>query len=280
MYAARITRKNPTLIVFLVDRSGSMTGPFGSDSESSKAGEVARALNRLLCELALKCSKGEDVRPYFDVAVLGYGARVEPILSGPLASREVVSITELAEHPLRMESISIRQPDLKGGYVQDFAEIPVWIEAVGDGQTPMCEALRRSRDLIRAWVVQHPESYPPTVVNISDGAFTDGDPSAVAGEIRSICTADGATVLVNINITSSTGPSLKYPHDVKQLPHEEYAHQLFRMSSVLPASILAALKEDGYPVTSESRGFVYNASLEEFIHFLNIGTLGATQRMQ
>ena len=76
-YVAEISRTSPTCILFLIDQSSSMAGPFGGAPGKSKADGVADAVNRLLQNLALKCAKSDGIRDYFHVGVIGYGGRVE-----------------------------------------------------------------------------------------------------------------------------------------------------------------------------------------------------------
>jgi DnaJ-class molecular chaperone len=52
---AEISRTNPTLFVFLLDQSGSMSDPFGGQASISKASGVARAINRMLSNLVIRC---------------------------------------------------------------------------------------------------------------------------------------------------------------------------------------------------------------------------------
>ena len=71
-YTAQITRANPTLIVFLLDQSGSMADPFGGEGSGRKADFVANAVNHALHDLVIRCTKTEEVRDYYHVAVVGY----------------------------------------------------------------------------------------------------------------------------------------------------------------------------------------------------------------
>jgi hypothetical protein len=50
-----------------------MSDPFGgSNAGISKAEALATAINRLLANLIIKCSKDDEVRRYFQVGVIGY----------------------------------------------------------------------------------------------------------------------------------------------------------------------------------------------------------------
>ena len=79
-YEAEISRNNSSAFLFLIDMSGSMTDPYGNGKR--KADGVADAINKLLTNLSIKCTKSEGVRDYYDVGVISYGKRVEPAALG------------------------------------------------------------------------------------------------------------------------------------------------------------------------------------------------------
>jgi hypothetical protein len=132
-YAAEISRANPTCFLFLVDQSGSMRHPFGSVQGKSKAQGVADAINRLVQNLVLKCAKLDGIRDYFYVSVIGYGKNVASAFTGPLAGRWLVPIGEIANNPLRIETRTRMLDDGAGNLVEQTIKLPVWIEAVSDG---------------------------------------------------------------------------------------------------------------------------------------------------
>ena len=72
-YGAEISRGNPTCFIFLLDQSASMADPFGGEPVR-KADFVADAVNRTLHDLVIRCTKTEEVRNYYDIAVIGYGS--------------------------------------------------------------------------------------------------------------------------------------------------------------------------------------------------------------
>src|SRR5438046_8804564 len=78
---------------------------------------------------------------------------------------------------------------------------PIWVKPKAGGGTPMCGALRRARDLAEYWAYQHPDSYPPVIVNVTDGEATDGDPTGIAQEIYGIATNDGKAMIFNVYCT-------------------------------------------------------------------------------
>jgi len=83
-YTAEINRQNPGCFVFSIGSLRVNVGPLGG-TQKAKADAVADAMNRLLSNLVVQCSKNEGVRDYFYVSVLGYGAQFGPALSGALA---------------------------------------------------------------------------------------------------------------------------------------------------------------------------------------------------
>src|SRR5579884_1283280 len=186
-YTAEISRANPSCFLFLIDQSGSMEdpipssagaaseGPSASGPTRTKAEGVADAINRLIQNLVIKCAKSEGVRDYYHVGVLGYGAKVGPAFSGPLAGRELVPISEIADNPARVEERSKKVDDGAGGLVDQTVKFPIWFDAVCKGGTPMCAALDAAATILSGWLAQHPDSFPPIVINITDGESTDGN---------------------------------------------------------------------------------------------------------
>jgi len=278
-YNAEISRRNPSCLLFLIDQSGSMSDPIGgTTSGKTKARGVADAINRLLQNLVIKCSKPE-VREYFDVAVIGYGATVGPAFGGALAGRQLVKTSEIANNPLRVEERTQTIEDGVGGLVKQSASFPVWFDPVANGGTPMCGALTLVRQMLADWVANHPASYPPVLINITDGEPTDGDPSPIVDQIRALATSDGAVLVFNCHISSTAGAEILFPNSDTGLPDDQ-ARRLFRMSSELPAKIHAAAEADGLSVRSGARGFAYQADLVELIKFLDIGTQMVDQNLR
>ena len=271
-YSAEISRVNPTCFVFLIDQSASMADPWGGDDQRTKADGLAVIINRTLQNLVIECSKGDEVRNYFDIAVIGYGARVGPAFTGDLAGQEIARISDVAEHPARVEERTRKMDDGLGGVIEQTVKFPVWFDPITENGTPMCEALRQAETLTRGWVDSHPDAFPPVVINITDGEATDGDPTLPAETLRGIATADGNILLLNVHVSSHKGQDAFYfPESESALP-DQYARQLFAMSSALPASMQARARELGYPAGEMSRGFFYQADPVGVIEFLQIGT--------
>jgi hypothetical protein len=257
-YERRIDRANPGCIFFLVDQSGSMTEPVHGTA-TPKMTAVAEQINDLLTEFVLACSAGDEgVRHYFDIGLVGYGKEVGPALRGNLANNDIVSIVELANNPLAT------------------TPGPVWLQPVADGATPMCGAIDKAGRLMAEWANHHPESFPPIVINISDGAATDGEPTDLAdlaGQLRSLKTLDGELLFFNVNISSRPGSPVLFPSGAAELPvNDELAAMLFEISSRLTPDQLKEAKQL-YAASDGARGFAFNTNISALRQFLRIGTM-------
>jgi hypothetical protein len=271
-YSAEISRGNPTCFLFVIDQSGSMEDQIaGGESPVRKAQVVADATNKLLSELAIKCAKDEGVRDYFHVGVVGYGSRVGAAFGGALVGRDLVPISEVANNPARIEERMKRMTDGAGGVLEQPVKFPVWFDPIASGGTPMCQALKEAQRIVGDFLTQHIGCFPPIVVHITDGESTDGDPMADAEALKLLSSSDGSVLLFNLHVSSDRSQPITFPDSDAGLP-DNYARQLFHMSSVLPGVTRQAAAAKGYAVTEQSRGFMFNAEAVEVVQFLTIGT--------
>jgi hypothetical protein len=249
-----------------------MDDPFGAgESKRKKADGVADAMNRLLQNLVIKCAKSEGVRDYYHVGVIGYGSEIGPAFAGSLAGENLVPISRIADEPARIEERTKKVDDGAGGLVDQTVKFPVWFDAVAKGGTPMCAALDRAHSVLAEWIQNHPDSFPPIVINITDGESTDGDPSTRAQALRDLVGSDGNVLLFNVHLSSDRATPVEFPDSDAALP-DKYAKLLFSLSSPLPGHMREAAQQEGYTVTDGTRGFVFNADIVAVIRFLDIGT--------
>ncbi|WP_263785237.1 vWA domain-containing protein [Salinibacter grassmerensis] len=280
-YSAEISRQQPTAILLLLDQSASMQEPFGGaektgDAAPSRARVLADTVNDLLQNLVLRCAKEEGVRDYFHVGVIGYGQRVQRLVQ-PTEEYDpgtgLVPISHLADRPQRMEQRVKEVDDGDGGTTETRVKTPIWFDPQAKNGTPMCQALDLAAQSVRDWIDQHPHSFPPIVLNVTDGEATDGDPLRYAQELRSFATDDGEVLLFNIHLSASEEAPAELPSTTDEVPKDdEYAEVLFQMSSRLPFSMRSAAEQEGYSVTLDTRGFVFNADPVSLVTFLEIGT--------
>ena len=147
----------------------------------------------------------------------------------------------------------------------------MWFESSADGGTPMCQALNLARGSLTDWLNQHPSSFPPIVINITDGESNDGDPTSEAEAIRYLSSDDGNVLLFNLHLSSQRTKPVEFPDSVETLP-DEYAKLLFSSSSLLPSYMQDFARQENYSVSERTRGFVFNADIVSVIRFLDIGT--------
>jgi hypothetical protein len=269
MTMTRIDRKHPGCFMFLLDQSQSMRDPIPGASGSAKSQVLADLINDLLLTIVSRCIKEKDEPPrhYYDVGILGYGAEVKPLLGGPLAGRTLASVEEIAKAVVRT---------VEG----NEGLRPVWFDATSSGRTPMIEALDMAGRTVAGWIHAHPDSFPPIVINISDGRVTDGtvkDAKTWAARLRALATTAGQLLFFNIWISSSGGAPVSFPSSDVDL-QDEYGRVLFQMSSELPEFMRNRASELGYSVQPGARGFVYNADMEAVVRALDVGT--STDQME
>lgn len=140
----------------------------------------------------------------------------------------------------------------------------------------MDDALKIACDKLKEWVGKYPNSFPPIVLNITDGETNDPDKAESAAQaLRQICTSDGDTLLFNCHISATGAAAIEYPASDMGLP-DEHSKWLFRISSDIPDSLVSNAQAAGLSVvTAGSRGFVYNATAGKLVKFLRIGTVVA-----
>lgn len=166
MYTQSITRSHRTAFFLAIDCSGSMAEPIHFRGGcKAKSEVVATIANELLFELIERARRSDGVRDYYDIAVLGYHGddEVTPLLADRAAMHTVCELAAM-EPRIRTELLEYRLPD--GGISLREIPTPCWVEPRAEGQTPMCEALRRIRDLAAEWVLRSspnpPRSTTPT----------------------------------------------------------------------------------------------------------------------
>lgn len=273
-YQAEISRANPTCFLFLVDHSTSMNEPvMGTEGNPRKSEFVAEALNRVLQSLVVSASKDLDIRPYYQVGIIGYGSEVRSILECADQDSHLAWINEVYEHPLRIEDRVRQEPDGEGGMVEITYKFPVWVEPYSRGSTPMRQVFEEAHRILSQWVIDHPDSYPPTVINLTDGQSNDGQVSIAAEKLKSLETSDGNVLLITLHTSShSYDQPVIYPTSVEQMP-DFSSRAMFTMSSHMPANLRRAAEEIlGTDIDPNARSIVYNADIAGIVQGLEIGT--------
>ncbi len=271
-YTQNWSGAHPGGLIILLDQSESMEDAFGqaqSGAGQRKCDAVANVLNGFLDELitinaVIGPNSVAQTRPRAEIAVLGYGGKsVSSALPGPLADQDFVSLPQLQGNPIRVETRMKKDIDGTGNPTEVPVPFPIWIEPSAKGGTPMLQAFRRGRDLAKAWVEAHPDSYPPVILNLTDGLATDskvaGDLEEVAREIQQIKTQDGTALLFTVHITEIKAYPVEYPATEDELPNDPFARRLFSLTSCIPDAVQATLNTLlGRTVPPDARGLIFN----------------------
>lgn len=269
-YSGEISRDNPTAILFVIDQSGSMDEK--AQTGRSKAQFVADVLNKTLYTLITHCTKADGVLGYFEVGVVGYGGGgVVSGFSGSLANKIIHSIATISDSPVRIEERWKKVDDGAGGIIEQAVKFPIWFDSVSSGGTPMCAALTKAAEVLAEWCDAHPRSYPPTILHVTDGQSTDGDPESIGAGLQQLSTHDGQCLMLNLHVSVSGGLEVLFPSSEASAP-DNYSKMLFRMSSVLPGHLSSLAGTKGYSIGDGSRGFIYNGDPKAIVDFFEIGT--------
>jgi hypothetical protein len=269
-YQAEISRASPTAVVMVMDQSTSMSHRLRSGQ--SKAAFLADVLNKTLYTLITGCSKADGVRDYFYVGVVAYGG--EHTRSGfhaGLKGSTLHPVSRLAEAPLRVETRTKKVAGLNGDVMEQSVRFPIWFEPRSHGKTAMCAGLGAAIEILEDWCAAHPAAYPPTILHVTDGHPSDGNPEPIADRLKKLGTADGSCLLFNLHIDVGDGKPLIFPNDERAIS-DRFGKALFRMSSLLPPHAAEAAVGKGHGVRPGARAFVFNAGIEAIADFFDIGT--------
>lgn len=268
----------PGYIIFLVDQSGSMSEPYAEGK--SKAEYTALVINRTINELINTNMDGDKVKDRVFISIIGYGGKggnsVDDVRSDYLST--------FADNPARIEKLRKKVSDGAGGLIEIDEEMPVFIEPLANGYTPMGDAFGFAKQLIEGWLKKRPENPAPVIINVSDGLPYDGvDEEQEAGkalntanEIMNVQTTDGNPLIFNAHIGNGLAEA-GFEQDESELNDGE-AKYLFSISSKIPEAYKAAAKKHDLNVKTNSRGFVSNAKPETLIKFINFGSSAGSDR--
>jgi hypothetical protein len=161
--------------------------------------------------------------------------------------------------------------DGAGGIIEQTTKFPIWFESKSLGGTPMRAGLTRAAEVIAEWCDAHPDSYPPTILHVTDGESTDGDPQDIADALRKLHTADGEALLFNLHVSTHDAQEIVFARNDEGLV-DDYSRMLFHMSSPLPAHLVKLASDKGYAMSDGGRGFIFNADPKLIVDFFEIGT--------
>jgi hypothetical protein len=134
------------------------------------------------------------------------------------------------------------------------------------GNTPMCEALRKSLNRFRCEIPKYSsKGILPIFLLVSDGEPTDGDPELIADQIRQL----GVT-LVGCYITSQNVVAPRTLYATPQVTWPSSARRMFEMSSQIPedSPLNHYLLRQGWVIAPNAKAFIqanHSEILEELV---------------
>jgi hypothetical protein len=282
MYDKKITSNEPTLLILLLDQSVSMSETM-TETEQGEVFSIAK-IAKIISDTFLytafrKCVRGDEFKPYIDLAVIGYGNGTHSALPKIPLEQFPFSVKKLADTYIAKND---SDPDDNSTVPKPRLE---WVEERADGLTPMLAAFTKARAIVEKWLPDHQTSFPPVIINISDGMPTDDHDDIVASLSsakqlidlsRAICkidTEDGKCLICNCQISSRGMTQILYPSSTAQAEEiDPFAKFMFEMSSIIPEQLRETGKTLGIPLEPNARFFIFNAEIESALKFMNFGT--------
>lgn len=224
-YTRRGTRRDPKLVIFLIDESTSMLDKSGAEPKHVL---VDRCVNSAIEQLVTICNRADGVRDYAELSVIGYGGR----------DRESPVLRSLLSTPSGAWTASLSAVAEMASVIDGRA---TYVTSQPDGWTPMGAAIRLAGRLVSDWLVEHGDSPAPVIVNVTDGVPTDDDaPEGPVDEwatkLAKLSTSDGSCLLLNVGAPTVNGDVLErsiFPSGA-ELPDVQGAKRLWGLASELP----------------------------------------------
>lgn len=272
-YDKPITRKDPSMFLFMLDCSASMSEPIEYNGvEMTKSDALSRIINITLEEIKSRCRREEGFYDYFHIAVIGYGDdTVESMLDYVIPDKQVIPISELAHADIPSVTYeSLRT--YEGRIIASHITLPESVRPQAAGNTPMGAAFKHVRSIVERWVSAHGDSFPPVIFNITDGEctdVTDGVLLSMAERLKSLHTSAGNVLLFNVHLTNDrTNKGILFPkrRDMEML-EDRRASLLYEMSSDLPEAFAVSDSLKG------AKAMAYNTSMSELVKMINIGSI-------
>lgn len=222
-YDILATSKTPALIIYLLDVSGSMSEKLGN---RRRIDVVMEALGTMLRRMVHRSTKGTRVSPRYRIAMYAYSDHVYDLLGG------IKTIDQVAQ---------LGVPELSTMRSTDTAR-----------------AFAQAEKLLQQELPNLAHCPAPLVCHMTDGEYTGADPEPVVRRIMALRVPDGNVLVENIFISDNI---LKEPiTDPKRWGgvrpgtklQTDYARKLRAISSPLPASYRAMMREDGYELADDA----------------------------
>lgn len=276
MYSSKIKTTTPGMFIVLVDQSGSMAEPF-EGTQVLKSHFAAYAVNRVINEIIEICTDGSIVKDRCFVSVITYG--------GNTNKAEKLFLHKASELSKFKETVTINRVQSIMGKETTIPEtLRQFVTAKATGGTPMADAFRVAANIAQAFANNHPDSFPPVIINITDGEPTDhtgpsqdafNEARKEAEKLKSISTKDGQAILMNAHVPDEGSKFLGkivFPSNSFSISNNQLANFLFDISSTLPNEFIVKSPRAQVSVSPNARAFVFNSDADLLVKFLNFGS--------
>ena len=253
----KVTRRRPGLLFVLVDGSGSMREEFAPGVR--KADSVAEVTNNVLGSLVERFRSGSQVSDRLDVVALRYGdKRVTNAFEGSLAGgAEPIEIS-------RLDTALVNTVDLQDEEGNTFTAKAWLAPGAPGGDTPMSQGFGEALQAVRSWKRRPVDTEHLVLgVHVSDGIFTDGDPTGKLAELQDVAKKQGGKlVMTNILLAKhgATARPVLFPTPADAEGFDEAGKLLFKLSSPVPEALARSLGKD--VIRPGARMMAYNADPE------------------
>lgn len=286
MYSKAITRASRSAFLLVLDISGSTMDVIECKRRGvvTKSQILVESCNKILAELYFRATREGQVRNYYDIGVIAYsGSSIYSMLNSDIEN-PFVGVDRLRNNEsgewVKLKLLS-NFSSMESIMKCDDSTILV----APNGRTPMYEALYYTNEAIKRWCAR-PESldsYPPTVIHLTDGHSTDCNIESIRYISQNIMdnrVKDGKTLLFNILLDPRRSRELTFPTDEEV---EEYRSPLLTTmalsSSKIPERymrVVNTLRKE--PTNEDCRGFGVASSVSQIATMMSIGTEVAMKR--
>lgn len=267
-YEKVVRRAEPALIVMILDDSGSMTTNMTGTSDT-RYQWVERysvvILKELLARSMEMAGDTPTVKPRYYLDIIKYGSTVQRWQTGPEGDEE-----------MDIGAVAKKLSDNNGALGLGGS--------LGGTDTAAAFQLALTRIEKALQKERFRNSFPPIVFHLTDGeSHTDAEP--IARQIMSLSSNDGNVLIVNGYIGTSTQLAYKDEKDFPgYLTEQEVGSdadnlRLFRMSSVVPATMRENLVSDGiFPSIRENVRLFFDVRTKDMLkHVIQVVGSGGSR---
>lgn len=275
-----LSSMNPALVVFLIDRSGSMSTK-NLESGMRLSEIAANGVNNALYDLALAgCVSNGEIRDRVHISAFGYGDRRSPdlvnwALDSVSEGEGWVTADDWVTGYSGLEEVVVT----RDGGKEITMQMPIWVSPLSEGRTAMATAFRRAGRVIADHMTRYPNSESPIVINITDGHPGDVKTSSeiwhglqeAADSIHGRIGRNGPPIMLNVHLDPQCSEPLIFPFE-EPPDSDRYARNMYRISSLLPERMVHNARARGFDLRIGARGLIINAGPELLSSFLEFGT--------